>query len=507
MGLESALMSGMTDQITNERIGQPIPFDNTYARLPEPFYARIPPTPVKNPELIRLNEPLAADMGLDISWLRSPAGVAMLAGAHVPPGAEPLAAAYAGHQFGNFVPQLGDGRAILLGEVVGPDGTRRDIQLKGSGPTPFSRGGDGRAALGPVLREYIVSEAFAALGIPTTRALAAARTGEYVFRDAAIPGAVLTRVASSHVRVGTFQYFAARGDTPAIKTLADYVIDRHYPDAREEPQPYLALFKAVMKRQASLVAQWLHVGFIHGVMNTDNMSIAGETIDFGPCAFLDSYDPAKVFSSIDRQGRYAYANQPRIAQWNLARLAETLLPLLSDDQETAVGLAQDALDGFKSQFDASYLDGARAKLGLTSTETADRTLFDDLLTAMSATGADYTNTFRALTETADAGSAETIEPMPPAFTQWLTHWRARFERDSAAPPERVQLMRRANPSIIPRNHRIEEAITAAVIDGDFSFFHALTDALATPDRVRPQHNHLIQPPAESEKVTQTFCGT
>ena len=376
--------------------GQTIAFDNSYARLPERFFARLAPTPVKEPRLVRLNEPLARHLGLDPAALAVPDGIAMLAGNRVPGGSEPLAMAYAGHQFGNFQPQLGDGRAVLLGEVIDRDGIRRDIQLKGAGPTPFSRRGDGRAALGPVLREYIVSEAFAALGIPSTRALAAVTTGEFVFREDVLPGAVLTRVASSHIRVGTFQYFAARQDWDGIRALADHVIARHYPDAAAAPNRYRALLEGVIARQAALVARWLHVGFIHGVMNTDNMSIAGETIDFGPCAFIDAYDPGKVFSSIDQMGRYAYANQPRIAQWNLARLTETLLPLLAEDEDAALKEGQDALETFAAAFETAYVDGLRRKTGLLEVRADDRALVNDLLQLMGKDGADFTLTFRRL---------------------------------------------------------------------------------------------------------------
>src|SRR5215475_7047696 len=341
-----------------------LPFDNTYARLPERFHARLAPTPVAAPRLIRINSALAAELGLDADLLGSPEGVEVLAGNRIAQGSEPIALAYAGHQFGNFVPQLGDGRAILLGEVLDRHGRRRDIQLKGSGPTPFSRRGDGRAALGPVLREYVVSEAMATLGIPTTRSLAAAMTGEAVIREMTLPGAVLTRVASSHIRVGTFQYFAARGDTEAVQRLADHVIARHDPELVVAQRPYHGLLAAVIARQAELVARWLLVGFIHGVMNTDNTSISGETIDYGPCAFMDQYDPAQVFSSIDEFGRYAYANQPRIALWNLTRFAECLLPLFSDDKEKAVADAQEALGAFAEIFNETYKAGLRRKLGL-----------------------------------------------------------------------------------------------------------------------------------------------
>src|SRR6266513_3477731 len=376
------------------------PFQNTYAALTANFFARVAPTPVAAPRLIKLNRPLALQLGLDPDVLDSPEGAEILAGKSVPDGADPIAMAYAGHQFGHFVPQLGDGRAILLGEVIDADGVRRDIQLKGSGPTPFSRRGDGRAALGPVLREYIVSEAMAALGIPTTRSLAAVVTGENVMRETPLPGAVLTRVASSHIRVGTFQYFAARNDTEGVRRLADHVIGRHYPQAANADRPYHALLEAVIARQADLLARWLLVGFIHGVMNTDNTSISGETIDYGPCAFMDHYNPAQVFSSIDEMGRYAYANQPRIALWNLTRLAECLLRLFSDDQDKAIEQAQLGLGDFAEVFNAAYQAGLRRKLGLFTARESDQALAQDLLDAMAKNQADFTLTFRKLSDAA-----------------------------------------------------------------------------------------------------------
>src|SRR5918997_932286 len=358
------------------------PFNNTYARLPDRFFARVAPTPVAAPKLIKLNRELAVHLGLDPDWLASPEGVEVLAGKRLPDEAEPIATAYAGHQFGHFVPQLGDGRAILLGEVLDQDGVRRDIQLKGSGPTPFSRRGDGRAALGPVLREYVVSEAMAALGIQTTRALAAVTTGEVVIRETVLPGAVLARVASSHIRVGTFQFFASRGDVEGVRLLADYVIARHYPDAARSERPYRALLDAVVRAQAELIAKWMLVGFIHGVMNTDNMSVAGETIDYGPCAFMDTYDPGAVFSAIDRQGRYAYSMQPAIGGWNLVRLEECLLPLLSDDTDAAIAEAEQALDAYGPAFERAYQGGLRRKLGLLTEREGDAELGRDLLAAM-----------------------------------------------------------------------------------------------------------------------------
>src|SRR3954463_16441033 len=370
------------------------PFQNTYSALPANFFARVAPTPVSSPKLIKLNRQLAVHLGLDPDRLASPEGVEILAGKRLPDGAEPIAMAYAGHQFGHFVPQLGDGRAILLGEVIDADGVRRDIQLKGSGPTPFSRRGDGRAALGPVLREYIVSEAMAALGIPTTRSLAAVVTGENVVRETLLPGAVLTRVASSHIRVGTFQYFAARSDVAGVRRLADHVIARHYPDIANAGRPYHALLNAVIARQAELVARWLLVGFIHGVMNTDNTSISGETIDYGPCAFMDHYDPAAVFSSIDEGGRYAYANQPRIALWNLTRLAECLVPLLDADETAAIEIAKAALGEFSPAFNAAYAVGMRAKFGLPGDAGEDEVLIAEFLRLLERNAADYTLAFR-----------------------------------------------------------------------------------------------------------------
>ena len=375
-------------------------FDNSYARLPDRFFARLRPTPVAAPRLVKLNEDLARQLGLDPDKLATAEGADVLAGNRVPNSGEPLAMAYAGHQFGAFVPQLGDGRAILLGEVIDRDGVRRDIQLKGSGPTPFSRRGDGRAAIGSVLREYIVSEAMAALGIPTTRALAAATTGETVWRETPLPGAVLTRVASSPIRVGTFQFFATRGDVDATRRLADHVIARHYPEAIDAANRYRTLLDLVISRQAELVAKWLHVGFIHGVMNTDNMSVAGETIDYGPCAFMDAYDPATVYSSIDSVGRYAYGNQPRIAKWNLARLAEAVLPLLAGDREAGLTEAQDATAAFATRFEAAYIAGFRRKVGLLQARPDDLSLTQDLLERMARNGADFTLTFRRLCDAA-----------------------------------------------------------------------------------------------------------
>ena len=485
-------------------------FDNSYARLPARFYARLDPTPVASPRLVKLNTALARELGLDPDLLTSPDAIAVFAGNAVAPGSEPIAQAYAGHQFGGFSPQLGDGRAILLGEVIGRDGIRRDIQLKGSGPTPFSRRGDGRAALGPVLREYIISEAFAALGIPTTRALAAVTTGEPVFRETPLPGAILTRVAQSHIRVGTFQYFAARGDFDGVKTLADHVIARHYPEARDAANPYRELFGAVMGAQANLIAQWLNVGFIHGVMNTDNMSIAGESIDFGPCAFMDSFDPAQVYSSIDEMGRYAYGNQPRIAQWNLARLAETLLSLFDDDADAAMKYAQSAIDGFSATFEAAYARGFRRKLGLLTEHDGDLALGQELLACMATAKADFTLTFRALCNAAQGPEHEAkfrqLFTDQLAVGTWLTRWRARLAGDGGDLQAQTALMRSANPMFIPRNHRVEEALAAATT-GDFQPFEKLLTVLARPFDEQPDAAPYADPPRPEQVVRATFCGT
>jgi len=481
----------------------PFAFDNSYARLPPHFFQRVDPTPVAEPKLIEVNRALANELGIDADKLTA----AMLAGNEVPAGAEPLAMAYAGHQFGNFVPQLGDGRAILLGEVIDRQGRRRDIQLKGSGQTAFSRRGDGRAALGPVLREYLLGEAMAAFGIPTTRALAAATTGQPVFRETVLPGAVLTRVAASHLRVGTFQFFAAREDNDAVKALADYAIARHYPDAAEAGKPYRAFLQAVVERQAALIARWQGIGFIHGVMNTDNCSIAGETIDFGPCAFMDAFDPNMVFSSIDQGGRYAYSNQPRMAQWNLFRLAECLLPLLAEGEEEAVAEAEIALESYKSAFNGAYLAVMREKLGLLSEQPDDLALSQDFLMLMAASGADFTISFRRLCDAGDLAALRHLFADKQAIDAWLTRWRDRLSQEAASPEERLAVMRRANPAIIPRNHRVEAVIRAATDHGDFAPFREMLAALEDPTADRPDFVLYEQPPQPEERVLQTFCGT
>jgi uncharacterized protein YdiU (UPF0061 family) len=467
------------------------PLDNSYARLPDRFYARLAPTPVATPRLVKLNLPLARQLGLDPQALASPEGVAMLAGNRLPEGAEPIATAYAGHQFGNFVPQLGDGRAHLLGEVVDTAGVRRDIQLKGSGPTPFSRRGDGRAALGPVLREYIISEAMYALGIPTTRSLAAVTTGEPVYRETALPGAVLTRVAASHIRVGTFQFFAARGDVEAVRLLADHVIARHYPDATG----YRDLYEKVIARQAALVARWLCVGFIHGVMNTDNVSIAGETIDYGPCAFMDTYHPETVFSSIDQFGRYAYAKQPQIGGWNMARLGEALMPLFADDTGEALKQANQSLQTYNVQFGRALIAGLRRKLGLFTEQDGDGELAQALFNVLADNGVDFTLAFRRLGE----GTARGLFDEPAAFDAWEQRWRARLAEEPQDEATRREAMRSANPIYIPRNHRVEAALAAATERDDYGPFEELLVVLAQPFAERPEFAAYAEPPSEEER--------
>jgi uncharacterized protein YdiU (UPF0061 family) len=494
------------------------PFDNSYARLPAQFHARLNPVPVKAPRLLRLNEALALRLGLDPVRLAASEGVDVLAGRTPPEGGSPLAAAYAGHQFGHFSPQLGDGRAILLGEIVAPDGLRFDIQLKGSGRTPFSRGGDGRAAVGPVLREYLISEAMAALGIPTTRALAAVSTGEWIMREEPSPGAVLTRVAASHIRVGTFQFFAARGDIESIRLLADHAIARHDPDVIAAERPYLAFLERVMRRQASLVARWMGVGFIHGVMNTDNMAVSGETIDYGPCAFIDRYDPGTVFSSIDRGGRYAYGNQPAIARWNLARLAETLLPLFDPDEEKALALANEAIGGFGDLFEAEFTGLLARKLGLGAARDDDAALIRGWLDLLQAGQADFTSAFRRLGRAAestgealDSGSERQLKAaFGPVFglDDWIRRWRARLGEEGKAAGDVRAAMDALNPAVIPRNHRVEQALAAASAEEpDLALFDRLLAVLA-----RPFEDHAdaagLDAPAPADAVPyRTFCGT
>ncbi len=489
-------------------------FNNTYARLPQRFYARVAPTRVASPRLIKVNAELAVFLELDPDALASDEGVAILAGNRIAAGSEPLAIAYAGHQFGNFVPQLGDGRANLLGEVIGRDGARYDIQLKGSGPTPFSRRGDGRAALGPVLREYIVSEAMAAMGVPTTRALAAVTTGEEVYRETVQPGAVFTRVAASHIRVGTFQYFHGQRDVDGLRTLADFAIARHYPEASSSSAPYRALLVGVIGRHAALVAQWMLLGFIHGVMNTDNTSISGETIDYGPCAFMEAYEPDMVFSVIDRQGRYAYSNQLSAAHWNLSRFAETLLPLMEQEaggKDAALAWAYEALEGFGPRFERVYLAGMRRKLGLLEESEGDTALAQDLLDRMAANGADFTLTFRRIGEAAAdrAGDLEVrkLFAEPAAYDSWAVRWRDRLAAESASAGERREMMRKVNPLLIPRNHLVEAVIVAAVERLDFRPFEELLEAVLRPYDDRPGMDLYARPARPEERVTATFCGT
>jgi len=478
-------------------------FDTSYARLPKSLYAQLCPVPVCAPRVVILNHTLAKSLGLDICTLTAEEAALLFSGTVLPDAAQPIAQAYAGHQFGNYT-ILGDGRAILLGEHITPTGDRFDIQLKGSGQTPFSRRGDGRAALAPMLREYIISEAMHALNIPTTRSLAVVTTGESVMRETILPGAILTRVAESHIRVGTFEYAARMEDTKGIKTLADYAIQRHYPELSEAGNPYLAFLNSVMQRQASLVAKWMQVGFIHGVMNTDNMAISGETIDYGPCAFMDTYDPSTVFSSIDHHGRYGYSNQPHAAQWNLARFAETLLPLLHPVQEKAMALAEEAIHSFPELFQNHWLAGMRKKLGLFTEEAEDIQLVETLLTWMQKHQVDYTNSFRAL-------AAECLPKDPVfhdvAFIEWHAHWQARLSRQSKSKQSSFRSMQMSNPAILPRNHRVEEALAAASEYDNYTLAQRLLAAVTNPYIDVPENADYRIPPAPSERVYQTFCGT
>lgn len=491
----------MTEKKAIKEIGWNL--DNSYARLPKSFFTRQNPTTVRSPKLIIFNDSLATSLGLSVQELKSNDSTAVFAGNKIPEGALPLAQAYAGHQFGHFT-MLGDGRAVLLGEQITPKGERFDIQLKGSGETPYSRGGDGRAALGPMLREYIISEAMYGLGIPTTRSLAVVTTGESVIRETEQPGAILTRVAASHLRVGTFQYAAKWCTVSELRELADYTLKRHFPEVEADENRYLSLLKEVIKRQASLIAKWQLVGFIHGVMNTDNMAISGETIDYGPCAFMDTYDPATVFSSIDIRGRYAYGNQPNIAAWNLARFAETLLPLLHDNQEQAVKLAQDAVSEFAELYQNNWISGMRAKLGIFNEERQDEALIEDLLNMMQKYSADYTNTFRALTfdKAKDTMLFDTSE-----FVHWHELWQARLGRQQESKDASHELMQSSNPAVIPRNHRVEEALEAAVKNEDYSVMEKLLDVLSCPYAHSPEQADYAALPEKSDRPYRTFCGT
>ena len=497
-----------------------IPFNNQYVNLGDAFYVKTRPTPVAKPELIKFNDELASTLGLSVTRFNSTEGAELFSGNAIPEGAEPLAMAYAGHQFGRFIPQLGDGRAILLGEISSSDGVSFAMQLKGSGRTVYSRGGDGLAALGPVLREYLVSEAMEKLGVPTTRALAVVTTGEQVARERLIPGGVITRIASSFVRVGTFQYFSARGDVDAIKKLADYVIEHNYPFVNDSTNSYVAFLQAVVDTQASLISQWMQLGFIHGVMNTDNMSIAGETIDYGPCAFMDAFDHHQVFSSIDRDGRYAYSNQASIGLWNLTRLAESLVPLLEEDTDAAVNIAVDILQTYEASYQQYWLAGMRAKCGLTAIQgdanqdssKEDKMLIEALLDTMAENQADFTLTFFYLSRLSSESAEQDTElrnlfDAPEQFDDWAVKWRKRLHKETLSEEERQANMQTVNPVYIPRNHQIEAAIRAAEDHGDFSVFHELHGVLQNPFVQQKGKQHYMQPPEPDEIVKHTFCGT
>ncbi len=477
-------------------------FDNSYAGLPQVFYAKLDPVPVSSPHLIILNHTLANELGLNFGVISDRGAVMMLTGNYLPEGAQPIAQAYAGHQFGQFT-MLGDGRAILIGEHIAPNGKRIDIQLKGSGQTPFSRRGDGRAALGPMLREYIISEAMHALGIPTTRSLAVATTGETIMRETPLPGAILTRTAASHIRVGTFEYAAKLGQIEQLKILADYTIKRHFQDLIQLDNPYIALLNQVIERQAALIAQWMLIGFVHGVMNTDNMTISGETIDYGPCAFMDSYDPATVFSSIDYHGRYCYENQPLAAHWNIARFAESLLPLLDSQQNQAITLAEEAIHTFPEKFQAHWLKGMRQKLGLFNEEDQDVELITDLLSWMKDNQADYTLCLRTL---AQNHLTDTKLIQSPQFMTWYARWQDRLTRQSQSRNSALNLMKARNPAIIPRNHRVEEALTAAE-DGNYVLLNQLLAAVSDPFNDHSEFSDYTTPAPYSERIYRTFCGT
>jgi len=489
-----------------------LPFDNSYTRLPPKFYTHQLPDPVSSPGLIRINHALADYLGFDPAWLESNTGIDFAAGNFIPSGAEPIATVYAGHQFGSWNPQLGDGRAILLGELIANDGVRHDIQLKGSGRTPYSRGSDGRSPVGPVLREYIVSEAMDVLGVPTTRALAAATTGDRVIREGRLPGAVLVRVAQSHIRIGTVQYFASQKDDNAVSVLVNHVIQRHYPDAAHAENPARALLDGVVARQAGLIAKWQSLGFIHGVMNTDNMLLSGETIDYGPCAFMDEFDPATVFSSIDHGGRYAYRNQPHIAHWNLSVLAQALLPLLDDDPEKALATGQVAIDAFPDLFQTAYRACMAKKLGFeTSTNDIDE-LIQDLLAIMQEESTDFTLTFRHLSDlvepqTASGGGVDSLIKLPEAFDPWLKRWQQGLANDPQDSATRQASMYAVNPVFIPRNHLVEEAIDAATRQNDFEPFNTLVDVLSQPGVFDKDKARYAIPPSPDQVVSQTFCGT
>ena len=484
-------------------------FDNSYLRELDGFYAHCQPEAVAAPRWLKFNYALAEELGLNPEELDTPEGVAIFSGNILPSGAVPIAQAYAGHQFGNFTPQLGDGRAILLGEVIDRMGQRRDVQLKGSGRTPFSRNGDGKAAVGPMLREYLMGEAMYHLGIPSTRALAVVATGEFVRRDTLLPGAVLTRVAASHIRIGTFEYFAARKDVESVRRLADYTIRRHYPELVD--QPYTELLRGVVANQTQLVAGWMSVGFIHGVMNTDNMALSGETIDYGPCAFLEHYDPATVFSSIDHGGRYAFGNQPMIAQWNLARFAETMLPLLDKDPERAIQLATDAINSFPEQYENARQAMLRRKLGLECAEIEDAKLAQEFMESLRAGQADFTLAWRYLADAAESNPARlhsVLRANSDKLDEWLPRWQARLDREKKPAADIAANMRRVNPYLIPRNHLVEQALEAATINNDLAPFNQLLEMLCDPYTEREAASHYANPaPPEQTACYRTFCGT
>ena len=483
-------------------------FDNSFARSLEGFFKPCQAEPATAPTLLQFNHALAKELGLDPVALDSEAGLAIFSGNATPEGSEPLAQAYAGHQFGGFSPQLGDGRALLLGEVIDTQQRRRDIQLKGSGRTPFSRGGDGLAAIGPVLREYLIGEAMHALGVPTTRALAAVATGKHVYREIALPGAILTRIAASHIRVGTFQYAGARGDILKVRELADYAIQRHYPDTSDAENPYLAFFAAVADAQAALVARWMNIGFIHGVMNTDNMTISGETIDYGPCAFMDKYAASTVFSSIDQYGRYAYANQPEILTWNLARLAETLIPHIDTKKERAIELLTETIECIQPLYESYWLSGMRSKIGLTTEDILDEELINDLLKIMEAGQADFTLVFRRLSKTlqGDSDAVRNLFKEPDAFNAWVVRWQKRLEQEDIVAETTAQAMDRVNPIYIPRNHKVEESLAAAV-NQDMRPFTKLLEVVIQPFDEVAGNEAYTEPAPTTNRRYQTFCGT
>ena len=488
-----------------------VDFNNSFASLPKDFYVKMRPEIMPDLKLIKFNDSLGDLLGLPCKKLQEQNGIDFLGGKNILTNQEPLAQVYAGHQFGNFVPQLGDGRAILLGEVIDTNGNRNDIQLKGSGKTPFSRMGDGRSGLGPVLREYIVSEAMFNFGIPTTRALAALYTGEKVVREMPVPGAILTRVAKSHVRIGTFEYFARQGKTDKVKELANYVINRHYPDIQNGPNKYCDLLENVIKKQAFLVAKWMGVGFIHGVMNTDNMTLSGETIDFGPCAFMDSFDLEKVYSSIDVQGRYRFSNQPYIAVWNLSRLAETLLPLIDENQTAAIKKAEHLLEIYLPLFTEHWIEIMGKKLGIKNPRTADKALIESLLKNMQDGQSDFTLTFRKLSSLIDKNNEKDwftlfSNPKKSELINWMIKWKNRIELNDANRPVILDQIKTNNPCIIPRNHLIERCISEA-LNGDLTLFHLLLKSLETPYKDKPEFDEFTKPPKSNEIVHQTFCGT